>query len=524
MKRNIFKNIVAALAAAVALTACYEDKGNYDYNESAVAQITIDGLPETMTIAQKVDVIDLKPTITSSLDGVIDDNNENFDFSCKFLINSGYFEDGEREMDINPDHKKDISFKPEVKSGTYVLWYRVTDKRTGVSVNHPINVSIVSTVSNGWMVLCDEGDQNLVRLDMVSVLGEGREAVITDLLGPDAQVRHNANAITAYAFYQYNNILISTAEGGSWLNSDLTTSSQRDAENDFIVPLADQTVTTAVTYGHYCQYRITDKGNLFAIGTTYGSAFEEPINTDVSLGKPTYQVAQSVGAIPNYYCYSNCSMFYDITNNRFMGRGNFSNALQPLQALEAEAQPLAEDNITKFIKFYPTTFGGERIYSVLESASGDRYVYGHDVSGASVAAITLDFHKKITAPGFNTAKCYAFHSQYPYVAYDKGNEVALYNILEDKAGAGVTLPANEEITMVKGNIFCQDYSVKDPEFNKLNYTILVGSYDKADPVHGGVLRIYNVVSDGVNAHLELVKEYKGFAKIKDVVYRESYMY
>lgn len=524
MKRSIFKNIIAVFAAAVALTACYEDKGNYDYDDEAVATITIEGLPETMTIAQKVDEIVLKPVVTSSKDGVIDENNENFEFSCKFLINSGYFADGEREMDINPDHKKDITFKPEVKSGTCVVWYRVTDKRTGVSVNHPIDVSIVSTTSNGWMVLCDQGDDNLVRLDMVSVLGEGREAVITDLLGPDAQVRHNANAITAYAFYQYNNILISTDEGGSWLNDDLTTSKQRDTENDFIVPPAGQTVTTAVTYGHYCQYRITDKGNIYAIGTSFGSTFEEPINTNVSLGAPTYQVAQSVGAIPNYYCYSNCAMFYDITNNRFMGRYNFSNALQPLQALEPEAQPLAEDNIKKFIKYYPTTFGGERIYSVLESANGERYVYGHDVSGASVAAITLDFHKKITAPGFNTAKYYAFHSQYPYVAFDNGNKVDLYNILEEKSGTGVSLPANEVITMVKGNIFCQDYSQKNPEFNKLNNTILVGSYDKADPVHGGVLRIYNVVSDGVNAHLELVKEYKGFAKIKDVCYRESYMY
>ena len=100
------KYTLATVFATLALTSCYEDKGNYDYTEAE--QITGTGFPESMSVVQKSDYIELSPSFTSNLSGAID-NNPNYEFSCLLWKSGGTFSDTRtRQKEIDVDHAKEI--------------------------------------------------------------------------------------------------------------------------------------------------------------------------------------------------------------------------------------------------------------------------------------------------------------------------------------------------------------------------------------------------------------------------------
>ena len=55
--------------------ACAEDKGNYTYEDKAV--ITIDSISSMLSVLANAEYIDLKPVVTSNLEGIIDERNTN---------------------------------------------------------------------------------------------------------------------------------------------------------------------------------------------------------------------------------------------------------------------------------------------------------------------------------------------------------------------------------------------------------------------------------------------------------------
>ena len=55
--------------------ACAEDKGNYTYEDKAV--ITIDSISSMLSVLANAEYIDLKPVVTSNLEGIIDERNSN---------------------------------------------------------------------------------------------------------------------------------------------------------------------------------------------------------------------------------------------------------------------------------------------------------------------------------------------------------------------------------------------------------------------------------------------------------------
>ena len=134
------------------------------------------------------------------------------------------------------------------------------------------------------------------------------------------------------------------------------------------------------------------------------------------------------------------------------------------------------------------------------------------------------YYAKINASEFKQATKFAFHSQYPFMFYAVKNKVYLYDLgtgtnypLE-----GIKLGANEEVTMLKFNLYQQpslDNLDQSEEFLGQQYNLIVGSYDNgAAGVNGGKVGFYKI--DRSSHSVTKLKEYDGFAKVKDVVYRE----
>ena len=88
--KKIF-NYKTAVALFMLLSAsCAEDKGNYEYGEKEI--ITIEGIPEQISVLANAENIVITPTITSNLRGKIDSNHEDFEFSCQRKEDSKWVE------------------------------------------------------------------------------------------------------------------------------------------------------------------------------------------------------------------------------------------------------------------------------------------------------------------------------------------------------------------------------------------------------------------------------------------------
>ena len=154
------------------ISSCFDDKGNYDYHE--VAEITIEGLPELLEVVGGAEHIVAAPTVKSSLEGIITEDNPNFTFTYKMelksggtIVNGAYW-----GVTLNKNGRKDVDTLATFAANTYLCMFIVTDIRTGRETAKLFDIKVTSPTYEGWMVLCNEGAQNRVRLDMISVLSK----------------------------------------------------------------------------------------------------------------------------------------------------------------------------------------------------------------------------------------------------------------------------------------------------------------------------------------------------------------
>ena len=139
-------------------------------------------------------------------------------------------------------------------------------------------------------------------------------------------------------------------------------------------------------------------------------------------------------------------------------------------------------------------------------------------------------HLDVMAENFANATCFAASSQYYVIYYACGNKVYAYNV-----GSGVSEPVitleGEEITCLKFNRYdfpwgiddlCSKYDdeIKNIYRDRENQLIVCSYKNAATDNNGGMLRFYDVSGSGMKLTLKPGWEYSGFAKIKDVRYKE----
>ena len=521
--------IVYMALLLMAVTACYDDKGNYSYDE--VSEITAENMPESFTVVQKSDPIVLKPSFKSSTEGVIDDN-PNYEFGCRFYRKAGVFSNNLRYIDINEEKKKDIYYIPDVDEGDYICWYTVKDRRTDVVTNFQIPVKVTSATYEGWMVLCDVGDSKKVRMDLVSVLSKDRITTVHDVLGSKAPELFNANTIYYDPWPLYSKgdgIWITTGSGSySLTHYNLqTTPTNNLTLTDFIVSPENEEVVAANGLYKSNHFVITDKGNMYARSSLYyGRMFEFPANTFVVDGEPAFKVAPFIGVSQKRpFSVENANadyvaLFYDKDNKRFI---KWSELIEGGTVCVLLSDPAgAKFSFTTgkdMIAMVNTRFNGGVVYSVLEDAAHKRSIYGINLDGG---AFSQSFYEEnMNTEGFDKATQFAFHSQYPYMFYNSDNKVYCYQLFEKNLTQPLTLDG-EEITLLKFNLFQRqtiELADQSDEFLEQQHYLVVGSYKKdATDDNGGILRFYKF--DQATGTLTKKMEYSGFGKIRDVVYRE----
>ncbi len=538
MKR-IITNIllVASMAVLAVATSCTDDKGNYTYEERAV--VTID-MPTSVTVLANAEYIDLKPVITSSIEGEITNENPNFSFSFKYKNSDGKW------VELNEKGTKDIYLLATLGIGNHVCWYSVTDNRTGVRYSSVVDVKVVVSTSEGWMVLCNDGDDNRVRLDMISCLTIDRLMPVYDInLCTDIEPLHNARSLGTFynARGTIGDKIVLMSEDNAFLlnNTYLTINGYAyELKTSHFVSLPDDHMVTfrAVPCSSFITadavIAVSLEGNAFVWNPwdTGGGAFEDPINTSERAKDPEYRVAPFVGtsatrstALAGY----GAALLFDIDNHRFVGwDGDRVAAMkQTLYPLTDPADKLFSFNTGNMdlLAMVGTAFSNGAVYCFMQDGS-KRHIYSINASDKTFKQEGC--WNNVNKPDFDKATKFAAHSQYQTIYYAYKNKVYAYNLGSGACVLALELPANEEVTLIKfctydnpggiGTLTKKMDEETAAKFVARQYNLVVGSYDGS--AQDGKVRFYKTMSPGTTLTLEEGCEFSGFGKVVDVAYKE----
>ena len=506
------------------LAGCVNDKGNYNYQE--MAEITIENIPELIEVLGSSDQLIVTPRILSSLEGEIKGDNPHYTFRYT-LSNS------ERTV---LSEKINLDTLASFPSGSYSCWFTVTDSRTELVTSFVFDIRVTSPTYEGWMILCNEGDENRVRMDMISQITSERIVPAYDILTPLGMPEiHGATRIGFHptSWTGIGTVIcVHSKEGGYKLNENSFETDETWNVNTalFIVPLKNEQIIYYKpfvgiddVYGGKVVFAISDAGNAYnLISSGAGALFEDPINTSAMGKDPEYRVAPYIGMSMARPGNGNTALFYDIDNKRFVGwgYGTTDAARKCLTPLTNPDAPLFNFQTgMELVYMESTSYSNGLAYAILQDNTGKRCIYGINMSGNGFAQESK--YESLNAPDFNQATAFSFHSQFPFMFYAVQNKVYLHNL-----GTNTTYPMNdinlsssEVVTLLKFNLYERARTGSSEESLARQYELMVGSYNTSSPNHnGGRLGFYTV--NGASNSVTKRIEYGGFAKIVDVVYRE----
>lgn len=538
MKTKITATLTLSTFSALLLfTGCYEDKGNYTYSDLEVIEVTFPASIDAM----QGETLEFTPKVVSSTRGEIKADNTDYEYRC--LIDHQHYNDEGKSViwtDINPEGTQTVSFVAGYPASTYRLWYVVKNKATGVENNFLYSINIKSTTSEGWMVLSSNGTERKARLDIVYTNSDGDDMLYADIKDSYTPDIYNPLGLTYVpSVYTVGDQIFLLAESGSYrLNRDklVTTASDNIKNFDFMtsnIPGEVAVYFPIMTggYGPATRFCVSTEGDVYGVhSASFGSCFEYLMNTDAPGNQAQYKVARAIGSSMSKS--SQCGLFYDITNGRFMGAyyapyegGNASKTM--FAPLTPENPLFSFEPRMKFIDMESTAFSDGDVFTILEDNAGKRHMFVINMAGTSRANCFTQkaLYDNISAENFDTATDYAAHSQYTFIFYCKGNKVYCYDYATSTVKDIVTLPTGENSSLVKFNRFANlmlyqpilSLNKTSEEFLNLENELIVGS--STGEKDGGVVRIYKISPQG---KMELHKEFKGLGEeIVDVTYREQ---
>ncbi|HTM97846.1 MAG TPA: PKD-like family lipoprotein, partial [Pedobacter sp.] len=142
--KNIF--IASIVGACIFLASCAKDKSNYDYQPKE--KITVTGIESTYTKISETERLTLNPTVSST------DPNAEFEYMW------GMYEtnvQGSAPVLDTIAKTKNLDYLIKRPAKTWVLVYRVKNKKTGYTEYISSNVNVVTQFTRGWYVAKDDG-------------------------------------------------------------------------------------------------------------------------------------------------------------------------------------------------------------------------------------------------------------------------------------------------------------------------------------------------------------------------------
>lgn len=510
---------ICLFCIATSLVSCKKDKGNYSYKETN--DIEISNISEQYDVLGFSDTLKITPKIISKNEGEIEATNENYSFTYAY---GGKIESGElKYVALDSTYPKNLNYYIKLVPKVYNMTFIVTDKRTGVQTFKPFKLNVNSAFSEGWLVMCNEGPTERLRLDMISVISPTRSIPLYDFannLGlPNL---HSGTKISFQYFFpnQPKISLLTKSEGAYNLDhKTLQSGPSYHMKYEFGDKNATANISNMIRVTTSYYLAVIDNNLLAQYHLYSGAIFEFPTNTTLGNKIPEFKISNFIVSDPKISLGSNNILAYDITNKRFVDwSSGRPYSMQPL--VNPSSNMLFDYNTGKDIVYMESSLlSNSTAYTILKK-DNNYSLYGNTFVRASpVSQFVQSYYADLNIPEIQNATKFAFHSTLPYMFYATDNKLYQFDLVTKQTKLMKDF-GDKKISMIKFNIFKFVVKNRPTEYFDQQYDLLVGLEDSSLPEESsGILQFYKVPP--LNADINMFKEYTGFAKIVDVVYKEA---
>ena len=539
MKQILYriKSLFLLVAIAGGISACADDKGNYNYHD--IPEVKIEGIGSSIQALAYQNL-----SIPVQLDGLeADEDRYEYEWLAIRQFEAEDANDSASEVLATTKEFNDII---ALRAGPYKLIYTVKDKHLNVFYQQQANLSVVTTTSEGWVLLCSENGN--VRLDMIStVLGE--EVHSKDMLadsdmpfkkGPLALIALDPGSLESTPQVDpISPFYLLTEEGTTRLHKDAFEWKEQYLTKYEMGDMSDAKPTHITSAGYFRMMVTPDGIHSSNFGSGTEALWESQLNylRNDNNTKEYIQVAPYVGCnITNSMQMIPIYMFYDLDHKQFVYHpGGMYGALgDPTVGCLNMSDEEAEGNVFTFPIGYNYIYmeNSGRKYSesammpgffnnitftILEN-NGIYHLYGIALDDFYVAMV-MSMPAYTKTHYANLSNCTDI-TQAEHFAFSPLNDQMFYAVDGKvyRVNLDTSTPSSEFQFEVPGEITClKFYLYRNAENARRSYDLIVGS-DKGG-TDGGELRVYEAVDN--LAQITDYKEYhSGFGRIVDIIYKE----
>lgn len=495
------KKLFLYILAILALSSCYKDKGNYAYVDINVVDIS--GIDSFYTV-EYGSVLSIKPVLAFTKDNSADTSAYSYMWLAS-LDNIG------QTADVDTlSMSRDLEERITLTSGKYDIFYRVTDKKTGITYSKRFLVAVVTSVYEGWLLLSEVNGTS--RLDMLSKGIDGYKPTYDlpstigaglTLTGLPVEVKFGRLTSAAAGHTVY----VSTTTGTHRLDGETLkwkSSLQTDFFNDLPVGFYADKITCRTAGSEYLH---GNDGNMYYYMYTFSIYFGLPVNVMYGQSNP-FKVSPFVAYYNDISNSTSPHVLYDMEGKRFV-KHIYS---LPAYCTEMPAGTMFNYNTGKDLVYMASTrFNNGDTYAILDSSHVKYYLARFNIG----ANIVQTYYDEMPATSIQQAENFAVSPDLGYVFYNVGGKLYEYDAGSKQSKLMIDY-GQKSVTFLKFDGFMvTGFSGAKNYYNKLQ----VGVYDPALPTDScGTFELYTV--PGVNGNLILNESYTGFGKIKSITYRE----
>lgn len=491
--KNKISDILLGLVFMLGLTACYEDKGNYDYlPETAVK---FENIEDSYVITQ-FDTLKISPVLTMA--------EGNYKYSWRIWSNELT---GSVMEEIAAD--KELNYRVNQVPGSYTMVFAITDTDKKTNEYLTMRLDVLGEITEGWMVLHEKDGKsdfdlllspyfsNRVKQDIhfrslyESVNGEplpgGRGVKVTNY--------YNGN-------FQYVYVL---AENAGVRLSAVNMKKMYDLSSLVVdgKPLKPQAYGWLPwgTMNYFAEMLISD-GRLY-IGPFGENQFAEPIFRNGG----SYKAAPF---IPTKHSWMLRGVVYDELNGRYL---KVENTVFTFEEFPAATGALFDWNHMNAHMLHSELGFKDYEYSVMEDwTTGKRTMYVMDFT-TEEDRFAIALYPTDGCPAFDKASCFAVGRRGNVFFYGAEDKVYLYDYSgSNSAKAVVEVPAGEQITHMKILKPNEDYYMTNHPYD--NKVLIFSTFN--EQTREGKVYMYYI--NEANGALDKAsgKVYAGFGEIIDM--------
>lgn len=446
MKKNVLYIAISIAFLFGGFSSCVEDEGSYEMSE--INKVKISGIEENYNLISFQETLNVTPKIECTQQGVSED-----DLEYKWFVCSNALSETDHKHEVIGT-ERNLSYKVDVAPGSYLIYFQVKDKHTGIKFEQYFGLNAISSFVRGFYLYGDKAD-GTVGMDFVS-MPVGRDTIMIKDIFINSQKIKGAKDLIFTGHYDESSALWAITNDSQYkieYSAQLEKVDIIPDENldNLIYPTMETvqrpfhlTNVSPGTFGSSCvslsrsTRLIVTENEVFVSSIIMSEAYGNPINRDsssptASLFKPYPHVFYSAAASNvSYVC------FFDMTNHCFKipeGSSLLSGASYCAKIDNDSETPFYLDqnkyNPVRQMVYAENGFDNAgRSYALMNDADGNYYVYGFISPARYGSALTKHFAKQIdlnAATDFEKASHYAFFSAQSVILYSVGNILYAYD-------------------------------------------------------------------------------------------------